>query len=287
DRGSRRHQRHHRLDRAARAARRTAPGRARLWQAAAVRHAARRRVSARGGHAVPRRYGGGAAARGGDRPDRHAAVPVAVRSVAAELVMLAVESLAFGYPQHTVGRDVSFTLDAGEVMCVLGPNGSGKTTLLRTLLGLLPPHGGQILLHRESLFSLSRAEIARIAGYVPQAHQPYFAYSVRDMVLMGRSAHLGTFSMPGTRDREVAARVLERIAALAAGGISILFSTHDPDHAFLAAQRALLLAEGRVLALGTPREVIRADTLQRLYHVAVQVVPLEGGGHTCLPALRR
>ncbi len=255
--------------------------------------------------------------------------------------MLAVESLAFGYPQHTVGRDVSFTLDAGEVMCVLGPNGSGKTTLLRTLLGLLPPHAGQILFQQKSLFSLSRAEIARAAGYVPQAHQPYFAYSVRDMVLMGRSAHLGTFSMPGAHDREVAARVLEslgispladrpvteisagerqlalvaralaqeprllvmdeptasldfgnqvrvleRIAALAGGGIPILFSTHDPDHAFLAAQRALLLAEGRVLALGTPREVIRADTLERLYRVAVQVVPLEGGGHTCLPALK-
>jgi len=255
--------------------------------------------------------------------------------------MLAVESLAFGYPQRTVGRDVSFTLDAGEVMCVLGPNGSGKTTLLRTLLGLLPPHSGQILFHQKSLFSLSRAEIARTAGYVPQAHQPYFAYSVRDMVLMGRSAHLGTFSMPGAHDREVAARVLEslgiaplaerpvteisagerqlalvaralaqeprllvmdeptasldfgnqvrvleRIAALAAGGISILFSTHDPDHAFVAAQRALLLAEGRVLALGTPREVIRADTLERLYHVAVQVVPLEGGGHTCLPCVK-
>ncbi|TMH94325.1 MAG: ABC transporter ATP-binding protein [Betaproteobacteria bacterium] len=255
--------------------------------------------------------------------------------------MLAVESLAFGYPQRTVGRDVSFTLDAGEVMCVLGPNGSGKTTLLRTLLGLLPPHAGQILFHQKSLFSLSRAEIARTAGYVPQAHQPYFAYSVRDMVLMGRSAHLGTFSMPGAHDREVAARVLEslgiaplaerpvteisagerqlalvaralaqeprllvmdeptasldfgnqvrvleRIAALAAGGISILFSTHDPDHAFVAAQRALLLAEGRVLALGTPREVIRADTLERLYHVAVQVVPLEGGGHTCLPCVK-
>ena len=255
--------------------------------------------------------------------------------------MLAVDSLAFGYPHHTVGRDVSFALEAGEVMCVLGPNGSGKTTLLRTLLGLLPPHAGQILFQQKSLFSLSRAEIARAAGYVPQAHQPYFAYSVRDMVLMGRSAHLGTFSMPGAHDREVAARVLEslgispladrpvteisagerqlalvaralaqeprllvmdeptasldfgnqvrvleRIAALAAGGISILFSTHDPDHAFLAAQRALLLAEGRVLALGAPREVIRADTLQRLYHVAVRVVPLEGGGHTCLPALK-
>ena len=255
--------------------------------------------------------------------------------------MLTVDSLAFGYPQRTVGRDVSFTLSAGEVMCVLGPNGSGKTTLLRTLLGLLSLEGGKIEFNGKDLQSLSRREMARIAGYVPQAHSPYFAYSVRDMVLMGRSAHLGTFSAPGAHDREVAARVLEslgispladrpvteisagerqlalvaralaqeprllvmdeptasldfgnqvrvleRIAALAGGGISILFSTHDPDHAFLAAQRALLLAEGRVLALGTPSEVIRADTLERLYHVAVRVVPLEGGGHTCLPALK-
>jgi iron complex transport system ATP-binding protein len=82
-------------------------------------------------------------------------------------------------------------------------------------------------------------------------------------------------------------RVLERIVQLAAHGIAVLFSTHDPDHAFLCAQRALLLAEGRTLALGPPREVIRSDTLEQLYRVTVRIVETEGGAHTCVPSLRR
>jgi iron complex transport system ATP-binding protein len=81
-------------------------------------------------------------------------------------------------------------------------------------------------------------------------------------------------------------RVLQSVSSLAAAGISILIATHDPDHAFLAAHRALLLAEGRVVALGAPATVIRPDTLERLYNVKVSVVPV-GGGHTCLPALER
>ena len=85
---------------------------------------------------------------------------------------------------------------------------------------------------------------------------------------------------------EPVVRVLERISALAASGIAILFSSHDPDHAFLCARRVLLLAEGRVLETGTPREVIRPDTLERMYRVSVQVVALPGGAHTCLPAIR-
>ncbi|MGH8692563.1 MAG: ATP-binding cassette domain-containing protein, partial [Burkholderiales bacterium] len=82
------------------------------------------------------RYHRGAARRA-DCADRNSFLPLAVRPGAEALVMLAIESLAFGFPGRTVGRDVSFTLDAGEVLCVLGPNGGGKTTLFRTILGLL------------------------------------------------------------------------------------------------------------------------------------------------------
>jgi iron complex transport system ATP-binding protein len=256
--------------------------------------------------------------------------------------MLQVDALAFGFPGRTIGRDVSFSLAAGEVMCVLGPNGGGKTTLFRTVLGLLEPHAGQVNLEKENLISLSRQEIARRVGYVPQGHTGYFAFTVREFVLMGRTAHLGAFASPGKHDLSVAervleslgiaslagkpvteisggerqlalvaralaqepkllvldeptasldfgnqVRVLERIAGLAKSGIAILFSSHEPDHAFLCAHRALLLGAGRVLEMGTPREVIRPDTLERLYHVSVQVLPLPGGLHTCLPSIRR
>ncbi len=255
--------------------------------------------------------------------------------------MLELRALAFGFPGRTIGRDVSFSLAAGEILCVLGPNGGGKTTLFRTLLGLIRKHSGFIGLEGNAIENLSREEIARRAGYVPQGHSAYFAFTLREFVLMGRTSRLGAFAAPGKSDRQVAERALEslgiaqladkpvtevsggerqlalvaralaqeprllvmdeptagldfgnqirvlgKISELAATGISILFSSHDPDHALLSAHRALLLGEGRALEIGAPQQVIRTETLKRLYGVDVQVVAIEGGRHTCLPALR-
>jgi iron complex transport system ATP-binding protein len=126
-------------------------------------------------------------------------------------VMLAVEQLAFGYRGKPVGSAVSFGVAAGETVGLLGPNGCGKTTLFRTVLGLLPRQGGSVRLDGHDLATLPRREVAQRIGYVPQAQAGYFPFTVREMVLMGRTAHLGPFAAPGRRDQEAAAAAIERV----------------------------------------------------------------------------
>jgi len=120
-------------------------------------------------------------------------------------------ALGYGYPDHPVGRDVSIALSAGEIVCLLGPNGGGKSTLFRTLLGLLPAQGGEVRLDGDPLASLSRAAIAKRVSYVPQAHAGYFPFTMRDVVLMGRTAHLSPFAAPGKRDVDIADACLVKL----------------------------------------------------------------------------
>ena len=81
-------------------------------------------------------------------------------------MLLRVEDLGFGYGDRAVGANVTFGLEAGEVLCLLGPNGGGKTTLFKTILGLLPARSGRSVLNGSDLSSLSRAEIARTVAFV-------------------------------------------------------------------------------------------------------------------------
>jgi iron complex transport system ATP-binding protein len=92
-------------------------------------------------------------------------------------MMLAAHDLAVGYPDRVVGRGLDLVLREGEVLALLGPNGGGKTTLLRTLLGLLPPRGGEVRLDDKPLSALSPRERARRIAYVPQVHVGTFAFT--------------------------------------------------------------------------------------------------------------
>ena len=125
--------------------------------------------------------------------------------------LLEARSLAYGHPGRTLGRDIDLDVQTGEALCVLGPNGGGKTTLFRTLLGLLPAHAGSIALGGKPVEACTPSERAKLMAYVPQAGHSYFAFTVRDLVLMGRTAHLGLFAVPGANDFDAAHAALDEL----------------------------------------------------------------------------
>lgn len=102
---------------------------------------------------------------------------------------LSVADIEFSYHSHPVLADVSFSLDRGQVMCVLGVNGAGKSTLLKCLNRILTPQRGSVLVEGEDLLLMNQASVARRMGYVPQRH-PETQLSVFEAVLMGRKPHI-------------------------------------------------------------------------------------------------
>ena len=245
---------------------------------------------------------------------------------------LRVQNLSFSYGKRPVLEDVSFEVQAGELLAILGPNGVGKTTLFRCVMGLLKGYSGNILADGADLAALSPRARAHLVAAIPQAHPLSFRYSAFDMVLMGASHTLSPFAVPGEKERAAARaamgrvkidrladrpfdqlsggeqqlvfiaralcqqakillmdeptasldygnrlHVLEVARELAREGYAVLLSTHDPQHALWFADRALALQQGRVLALGRPREVITAPLLETLYGRAMDLLDTPQG----------
>lgn len=124
---------------------------------------------------------------------------------------LEVQDAAFAYGNQRVFEKISFNLNPGEVLCLLGPNGSGKTTLIDCLLGLKKLNSGGIRLQGENLIKLRHYQLAKKIAYVPQIQEKSFPYKVIDMILMGRTAYTSIFSSPHVKDLSIAEEALKLV----------------------------------------------------------------------------
>lgn len=122
-----------------------------------------------------------------------------------------VKNLSFSYGDHSVLHDISFRVESGEFLSILGPNGVGKSTLFRCVLGLLSGYTGQVLVDGMDARSFTVREAAKHIAYIPQSSRPIFNYSVFDIVLMGRTSSLNAFRTPGKADIERCRWALQKI----------------------------------------------------------------------------
>lgn len=209
---------------------------------------------------------------------------------------LKASALSIGYGARSIASGIGLTLEPGTVTCLLGPNGVGKTTLFKSLLGLIPPIAGAVSIGGSDLSSLGRAEIAKRVAYVPQAYLGQFAYTVLDLVVMGRTAYLGAFATPNQKDYAISREALrtvgidalaERDANLISGGQRQLaliaralaqqtgaIVMDEPTASLDLGNRLLVLGEIRALAAKGAAILISTHEPEQAFAIADQVAVL-------------
>ncbi len=123
-----------------------------------------------------------------------------------------VKNGCFSYPHgRQVLKNISFSVEKGQMLAILGPNGAGKTTMLRCMMGFLKWTDGQSLLYGEDIAHMNHRKLFSKVAYVPQAKNAALSSSVKDMVLLGRSSHYNIFGKPNAKDRQMVTDVLARL----------------------------------------------------------------------------
>jgi iron complex transport system ATP-binding protein len=184
--------------------------------------------------------------------------------------VLAIEKVSFAYARRPpVLSDVSLEVPAGARLALLGPNGAGKSTLVRLLARILRPSSGRVLLDGRDLGSFTARELARRIAVVPQETALDFPFSVTEVVLMGRSPHLGGLGFEGERDLEVAARVMAQ-AGVTELGDRLFHELSGGEKQRVVIARALA-QEPRILLLDEPATFLDLKHVTEIFDLLLEL----------------
>ncbi len=126
--------------------------------------------------------------------------------------IIEITELFAGYGNGDIIRDISFSLNRGEFLSILGRNGSGKSTLIKAIQGLLKHTSGRISVEGVDLFSMRPHEVAKKIAYVPQLHPLSFEFSVEEIILMGRYIHQRRFAGASPEDKKMIREIMNLTA---------------------------------------------------------------------------
>jgi branched-chain amino acid transport system ATP-binding protein len=177
--------------------------------------------------------------------------------------MLELKGIDAFYGDVQVLRGVSLMARAGEILCLLGRNGAGKTTTLKTIMGLVRPRAGQVMLNGADLALLPAHEVpSHGIGYVPQGRRLFAELSVAENLEIGL--------MTRGRGAEVRAKMLDLFPILGERLSQRAGTLSGGEQQMLAMARALCL-EPTVLLLDEPTEGLQPSMIARIREVAIEM----------------
>jgi iron complex transport system ATP-binding protein len=181
---------------------------------------------------------------------------------------LKVRDVEFSYKSSkTVLEDIQMTVGANEVLTILGPNGVGKTTLLRCINGLLKVRNGTIMIDGEDLRRMSRVDVAKRIGYVPQ-RADVSQITVFDFVLLGRKPHI-TWDV-SKKDIKLAKDIIDRLGL---DELSLKYITEISGGELQKVQIArALVQEPKILLLDEPTSSLDLCNQHQIMSTIVDVV---------------
>lgn len=124
--------------------------------------------------------------------------------------MLSLHEVSVGYNGQPILHDVSLTIEAGQIVALLGANGAGKSTLLRLMNRTLKPWSGQVKLSGRDIWDLSPIDTARQVALVEQANRLAWPYTVKQILKLGRFPHQGWFAPYNSHDLQVVDSLLQQ-----------------------------------------------------------------------------
>jgi iron complex transport system ATP-binding protein len=164
--------------------------------------------------------------------------------------ILKVHDLNAGYGDHEVLKKIQFLIQEQQFIGILGPNGSGKSTLMQVLARSLNKSAGVVVFRGDELDTLSFREFGQGVGFVSQESGIPFAYSVYDIVMMGRNPHIPRFRQPSAQDHEVVIQALKQTGTIELAERSITLLSGGEKQRVLIAR--VLAQEPELLLLDEP-----------------------------------